>query len=79
VAAIGDGCNGTINYGDGAQPISLTEPDDNSSDMLFATNGSGVIAHLRKAKRIIIELPFYQEGNRQFMFTTNGLDWPPKG
>lgn len=73
-----DDCDGTINYGDGPQPISLAEPEDNSSDLLFASNGSGVIAHLKKAKRVIIELPFYQEGNRQFTFNTNGLNWPPK-
>jgi len=73
-----DACEGTINYGDGPQAISLTEPADNSSDTLFASNGSSVIAHLKKAKRIIIELPFYQEGNRQFTFETKGLNWPPK-
>jgi len=74
-----DSCQGTINYGDGAQSISLTEPEDHSSDTLFASNGSSVIEHLKKAKRVIIELPFYQEGNRQFTFETKGLNWPPKG
>jgi hypothetical protein len=71
-------CEGTINYGDGPQSISLGEPDDHSSDTLFATNGSSVIEHLKKAKRVIVELPFYQEGNRQFTFETKGLNWPPK-
>lgn len=73
-----ESCEGTINYGNGPQSISLTEPADNSSDMVFASNGSSVINHLKKAKRVIIELPFFQEGNRQFSFETKGLNWPPK-
>ena len=71
-------CQGTINYGDGPHTITLVEPDDNSSDMLFASNGSAVIGNLKNAKRVIVELPFYQEGNRQFTFETKGLNWPPK-
>lgn len=73
-----ESCEGTINYGDGPQSIALTEPADNSSDMVFASNGPAVISHLKKAKRVIVELPFYQEGNRQFTFQTKGLNWPPK-
>lgn len=71
-------CHGTINYGDGPRTLSLAEPEDNSSDTLFASNGSAVIANLKKAKHVIVEVPFYQEGNRQFTFETKGLVWPPK-
>lgn len=75
-----DDCTGTINFGAGAEAISLSEPDDNSSDTLFVTNGNYVIDRLKKAKRVIVELPFYQEGNRQFIFEMKtGLSWPPKG
>lgn len=71
-------CRGTINFGNGATPITLNEPEDHSSDTLFAANGSSVIAKLKKSDRVIVELPFFQEGNRQFTFKTNGLVWPPK-
>jgi hypothetical protein len=74
-----DDCRGTINFGNGAAPITLNEPEDHSSDTLFAANASSVIAKLKKSDRVIVELPFFQEGNRQFTFKTKGLVWPPKG
>lgn len=75
-----DGCTGTINFDSGPEPISLSEPDDNSSDTLFASNGSYVIDRLKKAKKVIVELPFYQEGNRQFVFEMKAtLAWPRPG
>jgi hypothetical protein len=73
-----DDCRGTINFGSGAAPITLSEPEDHSSDTLFAANASSIIAKLKKSDRVIVELPFFQEGNRQFTFQTKGLVWPPK-
>jgi hypothetical protein len=74
-----DDCSGTINYGNGPRSITLVEPDDGSSDTLFAGNASSVISNLKQADKVIVELPFYQEGNRQFTFSAKGLVWPPKG
>ena len=72
-------CSGTINFGSGPQTITLGEPSDYSSDTLFVTSSPSVISHLQKAKKVIVELPFYQEGNRQFTFETKApLVWPPK-
>jgi len=74
-----DDCSGTINFGSGPRPISLSEPTDNSSDTLFVTDASEIIDQLKKATRVVIELPFYQEGNRQFTFEVKTpLAWPPK-
>ncbi len=73
-----DNCRGNINFGDGAQRINLSTPEDHSSDTLFATSGGSIISKLKKSNRVIVELPFYQEGNQQFTFDTNGLLWPPK-
>jgi hypothetical protein len=73
-------CTGTINFGSGPQPLSLSEPDDNSSDTLFAADSNQLIDQLKKSKKVIIELPFYEEGYRQFEFETKKtLVWPPKG
>jgi hypothetical protein len=73
-------CEGTINFGSGPESIGLSEPDDNSSDTLFAQDGLSIINRLKSAKKVIVELPFYQEGNRQFIFETpTPLHWPPKG
>jgi hypothetical protein len=75
-----DDCSGTINFGSGPQIISLSEPTDNSSDTLFITDSSEIIDQLKKAKQVVVELPFYQEGNRQFTFEAKAaLVWPPKG
>jgi len=72
-------CAGTINFGAGPQTLSLSESTDNSSDTLFASNGGVVIEQLKRAKRIVVELPFYQEGNRQFVFQLDHvLSWPPQ-
>lgn len=45
------------------------EPSDNSSDVLFFENAKKFITHAKKAKKIRIEAPFYQEGNHVFTFT----------
>lgn len=74
-----DSCSGTINYGNGSERISLNESADYDSETLFAASASGVIRKLKGAEKVIVELPFYQEGNRQFTFKTRGLEWPPKG
>jgi hypothetical protein len=75
-----DKCTGTINFGSGPEDLALSEPTDNSADTLFAADGNYVIERLKKAKRVVVELPFYQEGNRQFVFEMKKpLAWPPKG
>lgn len=74
-----EGCSGTINYGSGPQRLSLTEPGDYDSQSLFASSGAAVIGHLKAADKVVVELPFYQEGNQQFTFNTKGLKWPPSG
>jgi hypothetical protein len=71
-----DSCSGTINYGAGPEVIALSESTDNSSDTLFASDGDEVIKRLTATKKVIVELPFYQEGNRQFTFeATAPLVW----
>jgi hypothetical protein len=71
-------CSGTINIDGKAQRLSLNESGDNDSSVVFASDGPGMIAKLKKARRVIVELPFFQNGNRQFTFDTAGLEWPPK-
>ena len=74
-----ESCSGTINYGKGPEHLSLAEPGDYDSETLFASNGPAVINKLKSADKVIVELPFYQEGDRQFTFETKGLKWPPSG
>lgn len=72
-------CKGKINYGSGPQSITLNTPEDHDSNTLFIKGARSVIDRLRKSEKVVIELPFYQEGNRQFTFDTKGFVWPPKG
>lgn len=74
-----DTCSGEMNIDGTPRHLTLTGTSDGSADTLFASGEAGIIKSLKSAKKIIVELPFYQSGNRQFTFTTaKGLEWPPK-
>jgi hypothetical protein len=73
-----DGCSGEMNVDGSARHLTLDGAADGSANTLFARGEPGIIKALKSGKKIIIELPFYQSGNRQFTFTTKqGLVWPP--
>lgn len=71
-------CTGAINFGKGAETLTLVPPEDHDSKTLFAKYGPTIIRKLKDSDQVVVELPFYQEGNRQFTFETAGLTWPPK-
>ena len=73
-----EGCTGSINYGRGPQHLRLKESADYDPKVLFASNAPEVIRNLKSASTVVVELPFFQEGDRQFTFSTAGLVWPPK-
>lgn len=52
-----------------------TPPNDGDSKYLFIRDYKGFVAHLRKAKALIVEADFYQEGRVQFAFDVPPLDW----
>ena len=73
-----ESCSGEMNIDGVARRLTLDEAADGSANTLFVRGESGIIKSLKSAKKIIIELPFYQSGNKQFTFTTaKGLVWPP--
>lgn len=66
-----------VRFDDG-KPMKFTtnEPSDGSSDMLFLNNSKKFISLAKKAKRILVEAPFYQAGNQVFTFTVDKpLNW----
>ena len=71
-------CKGAISFDGRSEGLTLTTPADHSSDILFATYGDAIVQKLKNSDRTVVELPFYQGGNRQFVFDTTGLEWPPK-
>lgn len=46
-----------------------------STDLIFISNYKGFLAKLKTSKRLIVELPFFQEGEKQLSFSTAGLEW----
>jgi hypothetical protein len=52
---------------------SMAESSDNSSDVLFFNNEKKFLDKLRKSKKVVLEIPFYQSGNEQFVFNTSDL------
>jgi hypothetical protein len=75
VCDVSDGCRALINIDGHQERITLLTPADYSSETLFVSGAQSLLARLRGSHRVIIELPFYQEGNRQFTFETGGLQW----
>lgn len=60
------------------QPIrrfSCTGASDGSSDVAFILNERSFLTSLKKSKKLIIEGEFFQKGNQQFTFKTEGLNW----
>ncbi|MDR1172287.1 MAG: hypothetical protein LBL24_07535 [Bacteroidales bacterium] len=52
-----------------------SKPSDHSTTTLFINNAKDFIKELKNSKSAIIESEFFQEGIRQLMFTTEGLEW----
>ena len=55
---------------DDEQPVkySTVEPITGANDMLFLNNAKDFINRAKKAKRIKVEVPFYEQGNRIFSY-----------
>ena len=74
-----DGCEAAFKFDKGAvQSITMAEPDNHASDVLFVmydNTESKIINSLKNSKKLVIEVPFYQEGKKQFTFDVSGLNW----
>jgi hypothetical protein len=55
--------------------FSYSEPADNSSDLIFIENKTKFLSKLKKSKKTLIEIPFYQNGNQILEFNTQNLEW----
>lgn len=72
-------CETAFKFDNGAvQSITMSEPDNHSSDMLFVSydkTETNIINQLKDSKKLVIEVPFYREGKKQFTFDVSGLEW----
>lgn len=62
---------------DNEKPVtySMSESEDGSSDILFFNSESSLLKKIRKSKRMVVEVPFYQNGVKQFEFRVKNLNW----
>jgi hypothetical protein len=71
-----EACSVMVRFDDGhAARYSANQPSDYRSTALFITPSSKFIALAKKAKRVVIEASFYQDGNRTMVFPIEGLTW----
>jgi RNA polymerase subunit RPABC4/transcription elongation factor Spt4 len=73
-----DGCSIDINIDGKTQKLRMLKPADYDSELLFVSNGPSLVRKLKVSKKVVLELPFYSNGNGQFQFTTLGLEWDQK-
>ena len=55
------------------QKFSCAEPGDASTGWLFISPASKFLAETRKSKTLVIEAPYFQNGNQQLTFSVAGL------
>lgn len=62
---------------DEEQPLtfSYNSASDGSMDVIFLENSSKFLSNLRKAKKLMIEAPFFNAGRQHIEFDVAGLNW----
>lgn len=70
------GCGVMVRF-DEREPIKFkgVEPSDFDSTMVFVEPAAKFIKEAKRAKKAAVELEFFQEGTRVFLFDVGGLVW----
>lgn len=53
--------------------FSYLSPSDNSTESIFVENTAKFLKKLRKSKKVLIQIPLFQNGNQILEFNTEGL------
>lgn len=72
----GGACAVSYKFDDGKVETPATSSSSNTA--IFMDNPQAFLDELRKAKRLIVEVPIYKAGLPQFKFDVAGLKWPGK-
>ncbi|PJG81976.1 hypothetical protein [Caviibacterium pharyngocola] len=74
-----NGCKISVKFDNNkVENYTMSEPDSGGSDTLFISSSQDIkkfTDKLRKSKKVIVELPFYEHGKKQFTFDIEGLTW----
>lgn len=57
------------------QKFGITESSDHDSKFAFITNGSKFISELKKSKKTLIQVEFFNNGIHTMEFNTEGFQW----
>ena len=70
------GCPISVKFDDGeVETFSGLGPADHSSTIIFLQPESRFISKAKKAKTVVIELTFFQDGVHEYRFSIEGLQW----
>ena len=74
-----DGCRVTVRFDDD-KPIAFwgTGTENLNTTKIFISQYSKFVKRLKRSKIVMIEAPFYQEGNQVFKFNVDSLKWDDK-
>lgn len=69
-----DGTYVRVKFDDG-EPTKwlVNEASSGSSNIVFIDNVKSFLSKLKSSKKIVIEVPFYQSGNHQFVFNSENI------
>lgn len=71
-----DDCSIKVKFDSGPiQTFGTSGSTDYDTKILFLDSPSRFVRELRKARKLIIEAEFYDEGRRQFLYTSEKLNW----
>lgn len=71
-----DGCSAMVRFDNApASRVSMSGPEDSSSEVMFVDGASSFLRKLRNAKHVVVEKTMYQAGAQQFEFDVSGLKW----
>jgi hypothetical protein len=71
-----NGCQVSVKFDDKpAYKVSAEEPADHSSDTLFLQGYEKLVKDMKASKKALVEVTFYQQGNKSFEFNVEGLKW----
>lgn len=69
-------CLGNISFDGKTERLTLARSADGTATVAFARYPDALSRKFRNSSKVVVELTFYQEGARQFIFETDGLEWP---
>lgn len=61
--------------GEKASTYYFNSTSDGSSDVVFISNSTKFISKIKKSKKLMLEIPFFDAGNKVFEFNVEGLNW----